>query len=199
MHWILTFTILTLKLVFSKPYDINEVLRIQMARIARRYEMQKNTPGHQLKDKGTLDLIKRDLKIDFQKSKNVMIRKLQRQQAQNRRNSIKTELFRTKRSIIDGAIGVNKVIRPDMEKLIKEYNAQKMAEGHVYESIKDEKSLKLLKNEIKNSFRKTVILTGQNTTPNRKRRLERLQKHYGINFEAPKSEWYRHFGLPSME
>ena len=94
MNWILTFTILTLKLVFSKPYDINQVVRIQMARIARRYEMQKNAPGHQLKDKGTLDLIKKDLKIDFQKSKNAMIRKLQRQQAHNRRNSIKTELVR---------------------------------------------------------------------------------------------------------
>ena len=180
MNWILTFIIFTLKLVFSKPYDINEVLRIQMARIARRYEMQKNTPGHQLKDKGTLDSIKRDLKIDFQKSKNAMIRKLQRQQA--RRNSIKTELVRTKRSINDGAIGldVNKLLRSEMEKLITEYNAQKMAEGHVYE-------------------RKTFILNGENTNPNRKRRLERLQKHYGINFEAPKSEWYRHFGLPSME
>ena len=153
-----------------------------MVRIARRYEMQKNTPGHQLKDKGTLDSIKRDLKIDFQKSKNAMIRKLQRQQAHNRRNSIKTELVRTKRSIIDGAIGlgVNKVLRSVMEKLITEYNAQKMAEGHVYE-------------------RKTFILNGENTTSIRKRRLERLQKHYEINFEAPKTEWYRHFGLSSIE
>ena len=66
-----------------------------------------------------------------------------------------------------------------MEKLITEYNAQKMAQGHVYE-------------------RKTFILNGENTNPNRKRRLERLQKH-GINFEAPKTEWYRHFGISSME
>ena len=111
-----------------------------------------------------------------------MIRKLHRQQAQNRRKLTKTELVRTKRSIIDGTIGldVNKLLRSEMEKLITEYNAQKMAEGHVYE-------------------RKTFILNGENTTPIRKRRLERPQKHYGINFEAPKTEWYRHFGLSSME
>ena len=96
-----------------------------------------------------------------------MIRKLQRQQAHNRRNSIKTELVRSKRSIIDGAIGldVNKLLRSEMEKLITEYNARKMAEMHVYE-------------------RKTFILNGGNTTPIRKRRLESLQKHYEINFEA---------------
>ena len=67
-----------------------------------------------------------------------------------------------------------------MEKLITEYNAGEMAEGHVYE-------------------RKTFISNGEKTTPIHKRRLEGLQKHYEINFEAPKTEWYRHFGLSSIE
>ena len=184
MNWILTFVILTPKLVFSKPYDINKILRIQMAKIAHRYEMQKNTPGHQLKDKHTLDSIKKDLKIDFQKSKNAMIRKLQRQKAQNRQNSIKTGIVRTKRSIIDGAIDLdaNQVLRSEMEKLIKEYNAQKM-------DVVTKTSTKSIKTSENNG----------NTTPIRKRRLERLQKHYEINFETPQSEWYRHFGLLSME
>ena len=110
-----------------------------------------------------LPKIKKDLKVDFQKAKNKLIRRLHRQQAQNRRKLTKTELVRTKRSIIDEAIGldVNKVLRSQMENLIKEYNARKMTEGHVYESLRDENSLKLLKNELKNSFRKTVISTGQ--------------------------------------
>ena len=217
MNWILTFAILTVKLVSSKALDINQVLRIQMEKLVHRYEVQKNTQGHQLKDKVELDSIKRDLKVDFQKAKNKLIRKLHRQQAQNRRKLTKTELVRTKRSIIDEAIGldVNKVLRSQMENLIKEYNMRKMTEGHVYESLRDENSLKLLKNELKNSFRKTVISTGQklserkskndnspktategngNTAPIRRRRLERLQKHYGTNFETPKNEWSRHFG-----
>ena len=217
MNWILTFAILTIKLVSSKGLDINQVLRIQMEKLVHRYEVQKNTQGHQLKDKGALDSIKRDLKVDFQKAKNKLIRKLHRQQAQNRRKLTKTGLVRTKRSIIDEAIGldVNKVLRSQMENLIKEYNARKMTKGHVYESLRDANSLKLLKNELKNSFRKTVISTGQklserkskndgspktategngNTAPIRRRRLERLQKHYGTNFETPKNEWSRHFG-----
>ena len=86
MNWIFTFTILTLKLVFSKPYDINQVVRIQMARIVQRYEMQKNTPGHQLKDKGTLDSIKRNLKIDFQKSKNASSSANKLAEIQSKRN-----------------------------------------------------------------------------------------------------------------
>ena len=111
MNWILTFTILTFELVSSKAFNINDVLRIQMARIAHQYEMQKNihsgSKRFQLKDKDTLELIKMDLKSDFQKSKNEMIRKLKRQQAQNRRKSIKTGLVRTKRSFIDEAIDLD--------------------------------------------------------------------------------------------
>ena len=126
MNWILTFTILTFELVSSKAFNINDVLRIQMARIAHQYEMQKNihsgSKRHQLKDKDTLELIKMDLKSDFQKSKNEMIRKLKRQQAQSRRKSIKTGLVRTKRSFIDEAIDLDLklILRSQIEKFTKE-------------------------------------------------------------------------------
>ena len=128
MNWILTFTILTFELVSSKAFNINDVLRIQMARIANQYEMQKNIQSgskrFQLKDKDTLELIKMDLKSDFQKSKNEMIRKLKRQQAQSRRKSIKTGLVRTKRSFIDEAIDLDLklILRSQIEKFTKETN-----------------------------------------------------------------------------
>ena len=55
-------------MVFSKPYDVNEVSRIQIAKIAHRYKMQKkNTPEYQLKDKGLLDSIKRDWLSEIKK------------------------------------------------------------------------------------------------------------------------------------
>ena len=113
LNLILTFAILGFILVSSKSIDINKVLRVQMANIARQYEMQKNTRGHQLKDKGQLDSIKAKLKADFRKSKNAMIRKLRRQEAQKRRKTINTGLVRTKRNIIDGRNGLsgNKVLQ----------------------------------------------------------------------------------------
>ena len=142
MNWILTFAILTIKLVSSKGLDINQVLRIQMAKLAHRYEMQKNTRGHQLKDKAELNSIKRNLKVDFQKSKNAMIRKLHRQQAQNRGKSIKTALGRTKRNFNGetNGVDVNKILRSKMKNLTKEYNTRQ-----IYSN-----SLKLLKTELYN-------------------------------------------------
>ena len=128
MNLILTFAIIGFKLVVSKGLGINQVLRIQMARISRQYEMQKTTRGHQLKNKAELNSIKRNLKVDFQKSKNAMIRKLHRQQAQNRRKSIKTDLGRTKRNFIEetNGVDVNKILRSEMKNLIKEYNTRQI-------------------------------------------------------------------------
>ena len=124
LNLILTFAILGFIIVSSKVIDINRVLRVQMAKIARQYEMQKNTRGHKLKDKGELDSIKANLKADFRKSKNAMIRKLRRQEAQKRRKTINTGQVRTKRNIIDGRNGLsgNKVLQSQMKNLIKEYN-----------------------------------------------------------------------------
>ena len=122
MNLILTFAIIGFKLVVSKGLGINQVLRIQMARISRQYEMQKTTRGHQLKNKAELNSIKRNLKVDFQKSKNAMIRKLHRQQAQNRGKSIKTALGRTKRNFNGetNGVDVNKILRSEMKNLTKE-------------------------------------------------------------------------------
>ena len=126
MNLILTFAIIGFKLVVSKGLGINQVLRIQMARISRQYELQKTTRGHQLKNKAELNSIKRNLKVDFQKSKNAMIRKLHRQQAQNRGKSIKTALGRTKRNFIGetNGVDVNKIFRSKMKNLTKEYNTR---------------------------------------------------------------------------
>ena len=113
---------------------------------------------------------------------------------------------------------INEVVRAQMDNLIQEYDARKMTEGHVYESLRDENSLKSIRNELLNSFRKTAISTGrkfsqqklkndesaktvtkstrrknETKAPIRRRRLELLQKHYGQSFETPKSEWTRHF------
>ena len=112
---------------------------------------------------------------------------------------------------------INEVVRAQMENLIQKYNARKMTEGHVYESLRDANSLQSIRNELLNSFRKTVISTGKKLSeqkfkngqsgktvvkstkrknvakaPIRRRRMEFLQKHYGQTFETPKSEWSRH-------
>ena len=114
---------------------------------------------------------------------------------------------------------INQVVRYQMENLRLKYNAQKMTQGHFYESLKDQGTLKSLKNDLKKDFRKIVSATGrqlsnnghptkstravrgpidtrttsrreQNQNPIRKTRLERLRKHYGKNFETPKAQWY---------
>ena len=56
-------------------------------------------------------------------------------------------------------LDINEVVRAQMENLIQEYNARKMTEGHVYEGLRDENSLKSIRNELLNNFRKTVIST----------------------------------------
>ena len=118
---------------------------------------------------------------------------------------------------INKLLDINEVVRAQMENLIQEYNARKMTEGHVYESLRDENSLQSIRNELLNSFRKTAISTGKKLSeqklkngksaktvakstnrknvakaPIRRRRMELLQKHYGQTFETPKSEWSRH-------
>ena len=116
-----------------------------------------------------------------------------------------------------GAIDINEVVRAQMKNLIQQYDARKMTEGHVYESLRDEKSLKSIRNELLHDFRKTAISTGAKLSeqklkndksaktatkstkhkiepraPIRRRRLELLQRHYGQSFETPKTEWSRH-------
>ena len=112
---------------------------------------------------------------------------------------------------------INEVVRAQMKNLIQQYDAQKMTDGHLYETLRDENSLKSIRNELVNNFRKTVISTGaklseqklkndksaKNVTksskrkiepkaPIRRRRLELLQMHYGQSFETLKTEWSRH-------
>jgi len=99
-----------------------------------------------------------------------------------------------------------------MENLIQEYNTQKMAPGHFYETLKDTASLKLIKDDLMLGFQKTKISTGRqlfgfaqkeptikmsnqnekNGTKSqiRKNRLKRIQKHYGKSFERSKTPWY---------
>ena len=114
-------------------------------------------------------------------------------------------------------LDINEVVRAQMDNPLQEYDARKMTEGHVYESLRDEKSLKSIRNELLHDFRKTAISTGaklseqklkndksaKNVTksskrkiepkaPIRRRRLELLQRHYGQSFETPKTEWFRH-------
>ena len=118
---------------------------------------------------------------------------------------------------IDQVLDINEIVRAQMENLVQEYNVRKMTEGHVYESLRGENSLKLIRNELLRGFRKTAISTGKQLSeqkiqnnqqaktvkkstkrknepkaPIRRRRLELLQKHYGQTFETPKSEWSRH-------
>ena len=117
-------------------------------------------------------------------------------------------------------IDINEVVRAQMANLIQQYDARKMTEGHVYESLRDEKSLKSIRNELLHDFRKTAISTGAKLSeeklknaksaktvtkstkrkvepkaPIRRRRLELLQRHYGQSFETPKTEWSRHLAL----
>ena len=109
-------------------------------------------------------------------------------------------------------LDINGVVRSQMKNLIEEYNTQKMAQGHFYETLKDTASLKLLKDDLMLGFQKTKISTGRQLLefaqkeptikmPNqnekngtksqiRKNRLKRLQKHYGKNFERSETPWY---------
>ena len=116
-----------------------------------------------------------------------------------------------------GAIDINEVVRAQMKNLIQQYDTRKMTDGHLYETLRDENSLKSIRNELLNNFRKTVNSTGAKLSeqklkndksaktatkstkrkiepkaPIRRRRLELLQRHYGQSFETPKTEWSRH-------
>ena len=114
-------------------------------------------------------------------------------------------------------LDINEVVRAQMKNLIQQYDTRKMTDGHLYETLRDENSLKSIRNELLNNFRKTVNSTGAKLSeqklkndksaktatkstkrkiepkaPIRRRRLELLQRHYGQSFETPKTEWSRH-------
>ena len=59
-----------------------------------------------------------------------------------------------------GAIDINEVVRAQMKNLIQQYDTRKMTDGHLYETLRDENSLKSIRNELLNNFRKTVNSTG---------------------------------------
>ena len=93
-----------------KRFDINRILRIQMARLRHQYDIDKNTKTYQLKDESTRMSIKKELMEQFLKVKDATLQKVRLHKL--RLASLRMAQKRIKRSDIKQAIGSSRLNSP---------------------------------------------------------------------------------------
>ena len=90
-----------------KRFDINRILRIQMARLRHQYDIDKNTKTSLLKDENTRISIKKELMEQFLKMKDATLQKVRLHKL--RLESLKMAQKRIRRSDIQKSIGSNRL------------------------------------------------------------------------------------------
>ena len=91
----------------AKRFDINHILRIQMARLRHQYDIDKNTKTSLLKDENTRISIKKELMQQFLKVKDATLQKVRLHKL--RSASLRMAQKRIKRSDIKQAIGSSRL------------------------------------------------------------------------------------------